>query len=99
MFLCIHVSGLLQHAQPCSSALTLTEPLPRPQAPEVIRHAKGSKASDVYSFSIVLWELAHPGVEVSWTASSTCSTCRPGIPFEASTASHWSKTTSVVERH
>jgi len=27
-------------------------------APEVIRHAKGSKASDVYSFGIVLWEIA-----------------------------------------
>jgi serine/threonine protein kinase len=28
------------------------------QAPEVIRHAKGSKSSDIYAFGIVLWELA-----------------------------------------
>mmetsp|Transcript_26850 Transcript_26850/g.84145 ORF Transcript_26850/g.84145 Transcript_26850/m.84145 type:complete len:941 (-) Transcript_26850:90-2912(-) len=27
-------------------------------APEVIRYARGSKASDVYSFGIVLWEIA-----------------------------------------
>jgi serine/threonine protein kinase len=28
------------------------------QAPEVIRHAQGSKSTDVYAFGIVLWELA-----------------------------------------
>jgi len=52
----------------------------------VIRHAKGSKSSDVYAFGIVLWELAtrkevHAGLSAAQIIAKVANEgLRPPVP-------------------
>jgi serine/threonine protein kinase len=55
-------------------------------APEVIKHARSSKFSDVYSFGIVLWELAtreevYQGLETTQIIAKVANgSLRPPVP-------------------
>lgn len=55
-------------------------------APEVIKHARSSKFSDVYSYGIILWELAtreevYPGLESTQIIASVANeNLRPPVP-------------------
>ena len=55
-------------------------------APEVIKHARSSKFSDVYGYGIILWELAtreevYQGLETTQIIAKVANEClRPPVP-------------------
>ena len=57
-------------------------------APEVIKHARSSKYSDVYSYGIVLWELAtreevYQGLETTQIIAKVANeSLRPPVPLD-----------------
>jgi serine/threonine protein kinase len=57
-------------------------------APEVIKHARSSKFSDVYSYGIVLWELAtreevYQGLETTQIIAKVANeSLRPPVPYD-----------------
>jgi serine/threonine protein kinase len=57
-------------------------------APEIIKHARSSKFSDVYSYGIILWELAtreevYQGLETTQIIAKVANEClRPPVPLD-----------------
>ena len=59
-----NLSRMMSESGSCASTGTLTNANPRWLAPEIMRGAKASVASDLYAMGVVLWELL--ALDVPW---------------------------------